>query len=172
MAHTKFHYRVFVDHRQFLLLDDALPDEVGASRTEVWAKYYDYDWDETAFRQRLAVNRRLLAIGTERSLTVPLIVEVRNDEPRQDHGRWSYIIDAGIEISSGRLELIGCCGTPPEGDPAIIPLPAGDYAVRVYQGALDSAGPGGLSGRDRYRMVLRPGVIRPPHGGKALPAGT
>ncbi|EHK87690.1 hypothetical protein [Saccharomonospora azurea] len=92
-------------------------------------------------------------------MTVPVTFEARTAEPDHDPEAWDHIAEAGLHIDSGAVVLVDFAVT--DRTPRI-PLPPGDYRVRVYCIGFDTISADGLDGLDRYYVIAWPAPPAPP----------
>ena len=138
--------------------------------TSVWAshtQFYVVDagrdhwsvelWDGTALERHLDVADGVVAVGTIGYCDVPVRVELWVDEPPLDLGSWDHVVDASLDLRSGRVALEEV-----EGDGVIAPLDVhpGVYRVRSSAAGLHAADED--SGGDRYRIQLWPAAWAEP----------
>jgi hypothetical protein len=133
-------YRLFADYYQFYLQDESAAGDLSDS------------WTDEAVARLLAVAPGTVGVGTVRDAEVPVVVEVREEEPPPDFDAWDQVTECSLDVPSGRIVIAGCTDYFP--DAARIEVPPGTYRVRVSYGALDSVSEDGLDGDDRYRVQL------------------
>ena len=106
-----------------------------------------------------------IGVGTVRNMDVPVAIEIHDREPGNDFSEWDHVVDAALDVASGRIVIAGCTDYVP--DAKRIEIPPGNYRARVSYGALDTLSKDGLSGEDHYRVQLWPGsstAVRPKRG--------
>jgi len=135
-------FRVFADYFQFYIQDEG----VDGSLAEAWS--------DQAVQDHLAVTHGTVGIGTARNMEVPVTIEVLTAEPPLAVEHWDHVVEAGIEIASGRLVVAGCTEYLPTAPR--ISLAPGQYRARVHYGGLDSLTDDGLDGDDHYHIALWP----------------
>lgn len=145
MAARVHRLEVFADYHQFYVCDGA---EL-ADTSLIWS-------DDTVERM-LAVAPGLVAVGTARNMTVPVVLELLDAAPAGDFAEWERVIDCGLAVPSGRVAVAGCTDYFP--DCPRFDVAAGDYRARVSYAGLDSLSEDGLEGEDRYRIQLWPGTM-------------
>lgn len=133
---------------------------VGDSRFDGDTASPDF-WSEEAFARRLAISPpSLLGIATNREFDLPVIVKVHKMPPedRDDLGTWDHIVEASLEVPSGRAAIDGCLSYRPEASPLCraddpvsphISVWPGTYRVRICTAALGTE-------EDHYRITLWP----------------
>lgn len=144
----EYRFNLFADYFAFHLSDDS-PD-FRAVET----------WSPGAVADRLAVVKpHVVAVGTARSMTVPVTVEVRETPPGEHFADWDHVVEASLEVPSGRIVVMG---NEYWYNAARIPVRPGTYAVRAYSAGLDTLRNNDLDGDDRYRVVIWPSAHREP----------
>jgi hypothetical protein len=115
-------------------------------------------WDGTALERHLAVQPGIVAIGTVAHGVVPVTVDVGAAPPAADLEAWDHVVEASLEVPSGRLVLGSVDGwEPATGEIVVAPA---SYRVRVSGAGLDRAHEHGEG--DRYCVQLWPsGVLDP-----------
>jgi hypothetical protein len=131
---------LFADYFQFYIQDESATGDLSEH------------WNEEATARLLAVAPGTIGIGTVRNMDVSAVVEIHDQEPAHDLSEWDHVVEAELNISSGRIVIAGCTDYFP--DARRIEVSPGGYRSRVSYGALDSVSEDGLSGEDRYRVQL------------------
>ena len=137
-----FELSLFADYFQFYIQDEAATGDLSRF------------WDEEATARMLAIAPGTIGIGTARNMDVPVAVEIRDQEPGDDLPEWDHVVEATLDVASGRIIVAGCSDYLP--DAMRITVPPGSYRVRVSYGALDTLSENGLNGNDHYRVQLWP----------------
>jgi hypothetical protein len=137
-----FELLIFADYFQFYVQDEVATGDLSRR------------WDEAATARMLAIAPGKVGIGTVRNMDVPVTVEVREQEPQEDVRDWDYVVEATLDVASGRIAVAGCSDYFP--DAKRIAVSPGSYRVRVSYGALDTLTQDGLNGDDHYRVQLWP----------------
>jgi len=135
-------YELFADYHQFYLQDD---DRSLGDLSDAWTL--------EATQRLLAVARGVVGIGTARNTTVPVVVEILETAPEPDLNDWDQVVEASLEIATGRIVVAGCTDYWP--DAARIDVRPGRYRVRSSCAGLNSV-TSALDGNDRYRVQLWP----------------
>ncbi len=135
-----FELILFADYFQFYIQDEAAKGDLSQA------------WSEEATDRLLALAPGTVGIGTVRNLDVPVTVDILEHAPVDDFSEWDHVVEAGLDVASGRIVIAGCTDFVP--DAKRIEVPPGTYRVRVSYGALDTLSEDGLSGDDRYRLQL------------------
>ena len=139
----KFHYELFADYHQFYLQDESVSGNLSDS------------WTPEAMERLLALADGAIGVGTVRSMTVPVTVEILDGPPDDDWAAWDQVNQCSIRVPSGRLVIAGCTDYFPAA--VRIEVPAGWYRAHVYYGGLKTLSPDGLDGNDHYEVALWPG---------------
>ena len=135
---------LFADYFQFYIQDEAVTGDLSQS------------WNDDATDRLLAIAPGTIGIGTVRNMDVPVVVEIHDHKPLEDSGEWDHVVEASVELMSGRVVIAGCADYFP--DATRIDVPPGCYLSRVSYGGLNSLSEDGLRGDDHYRIQLWPGA--------------
>jgi hypothetical protein len=131
---------LFADYFQFYIQDEAATGDLSES------------WNEEATARLLAEAPGVIGIGTARNMDVPVAVEIHDQEPDDDSSAWDHVVEAQLNLASGRIVVAGCTDYFP--DAKRVEVPVGSYRARVSYGALKTLSEDGLSGEDHYRVQL------------------
>ncbi|MEM7776559.1 MAG: hypothetical protein AAF732_13195 [Pseudomonadota bacterium] len=140
----KHEFQLFADYHQVHLQDD---DIAHGDLSEAWL-------DDQATERGLAVTEHAIAIGTARSMDVPVSVAFGTERPVLDSSEFDKINETILQIDTGRLVVMGC--TDDFDDAARIICAPGRYGVVVAHKDLDSLSADGLDGNDSYHVFLWP----------------
>src|SRR5260370_11228076 len=111
-------------HNQFYLSDKSSSGNTAS----------DSFWTEQAFKDRLAVEEGILGVGTECYGHVKGELNILDNENKEaDYDQFGHIVEAGIEIRSGVLQILDCPNSIVELEVEIRP---GIYRVRIYASGL------------------------------------
>jgi hypothetical protein len=139
---VKYKFDFYTQYKQFYL-----SDKISARNTES----VDF-WTTKAHEDRMAVGDGILGIGKECYGQVKgelyLMDSVNN---KFDSSHFDHIVESGIEIKSGILQVLDCPNLNTELE---ISLKPGTYGVRVYSLNLTSVN--GDSGDDSYKIEIWP----------------
>ncbi|MEV7519294.1 hypothetical protein [Streptomyces sp. NPDC091371] len=94
-------------------------------------------WTDQAVADHLAVTREALGIGTAVNVNVSVTVVVLPREPGDDSSDFDHVVEAGLDVTSGRLMVLGCTDYAP--DAATFEIPPGWNRVRVSRSNLARA---------------------------------
>lgn len=136
----KHQFELSADYFQFYLQDEQSSGDLSNS------------WTEQAMFDMLAVGLGVIRVRTVRNMAVPVEVEVLDFQPNDNFDGWDHIVEASLEVTSGRIIIAGCTDYLP--DAASITVAPGIYRVRLFCGALNSVDELGVNGNDHYRVVL------------------
>ena len=94
----------------------------------------DSFWTDVAFKERLAVEDGILGIGTECYGHVKGELGIFDSANAEiDYNKFDHIVEAGIKVKSGILQITGCPNSLVELEVEIRP---GLYRVRIYSSEL------------------------------------
>ena len=137
-----FPFAFHTSHCQFYVYDKASPGETGS----------DGFWTESAFNDRLAVEKGVLGVGTECYGPVKgelYLLRVANDEVNFED--YDHIVEAGLEVKSGIIQILDCPTSGVELELEVVP---GRYRARVY--SMNLASVVGDEGNDFYKIEIWP----------------
>jgi hypothetical protein len=111
-------------YNQFYIGDKTSPYNTGS----------DNFWTDEAFKDRLAVEDGVLGIGTECYGRVKGELNILNSENMvADFNKYDHIVEAGIQIESGIIQVMDCPTSTIELEVEVTP---GTYRVRIYASEL------------------------------------
>ncbi|MGY4918982.1 hypothetical protein ACWD9K_27795 [Streptomyces sp. 900116325] len=99
-------------------------------------------WTDQASVDHLAVARDALGIGTAVNVNVSVTVVVLSQEPSDDSSEFDHVVEASLDVSLGRLMVLGCTDYAP--DAATFEVPPGWNRVRVSRSNLARAAQGDI----------------------------
>lgn len=137
-----YEFELFADYFQFYLQDEKAKGDLSES------------WTEEATQRLLAIAPDTIGVGTVRNMTVPVIVEIQEEEPTETFDNWDHVVECTLNIPTGKMIIAGCTDYFP--DAARIKVQAGCYRARIFYGGLDTLRGNGLDGDDHYKIVLWP----------------
>ena len=133
---------VFADYYQFYVQDgEVFPD----APTE---------WSDADIENRVKVAESVVVVCPVRNMQVPVEVEVLTSEPSVDLANFDHAASCSLALPSGRLQVHECTG----GERLSLSVAPGVYSVLVLFSQLGSLSDDGLEGKDRYRVLLWPGI--------------
>ncbi|GIQ76534.1 hypothetical protein [Bradyrhizobium sp. RD5-C2] len=133
---------LFADYSQFYIQDESASGDLSTA------------WTEEATDRMLAIASGTVGIGTVRNMHVPVSAQILEREPDHDFSDWDHVVEASLDVASGRIVIAGCTDYFP--DAMRIETAPGTYRVRASYGALDTLSEDGLEGDDHYRLQLWP----------------
>lgn len=96
----------------------------------------DNPWSEQDYNDRLGSFKNFLSIFTECYGNVKGELDILEKPIKNvDYNKYDHIVEAGINIESGTLQVLDCPNSSVELE---IKIPPGKYRVRVYSSNLDS----------------------------------
>ncbi len=127
------------DYQQVLLCDDDLNGMAVA------------DWTPEALERHLAVTPRSITLGTARDGLVPVYVELYDGEPRLVTELWDLVVDASLDVPTGRIVIGGLTEDWPTRQR--IDVTPGSWRIRVSRATSDPPADDGVEA-DRYLLQL------------------
>ncbi|WP_405668728.1 hypothetical protein [Streptomyces sp. NBC_00055] len=94
-------------------------------------------WTDQAVVDDLAVTQDALGIGTAVNVNVSVTVVVLSQEPSDDSSEFDHVVEASLDVSLGRLMVLGCTDYAP--DAATFEVHPGWNRVRVSRSNLARA---------------------------------
>ncbi|MGW7363088.1 hypothetical protein ACWGI8_06550 [Streptomyces sp. NPDC054841] len=94
-------------------------------------------WTEQALLDGLGITDDALAIGTAVNVTVAVGVHVLAQQPEDDSDDFDHVVEASLNLVSGRLVVLGCTEYLP--DAARFDMPAGWTRIRASRRNLAAA---------------------------------
>ncbi|MFI6151017.1 hypothetical protein [Streptomyces sp. NPDC051109] len=116
---------LFADYFQIHILDE----DSDADFSNVWT--------EQAVLDGLAVAEGGLAIGTDVNFTVAVAVHLLTDQPDDDSNEFDHVVEASLNLASGRLVVLGC--TDDVDAAARFDMPSGWTRIRASRRSLTAA---------------------------------
>ncbi|MFF7964911.1 hypothetical protein ACFZC3_06040 [Streptomyces sp. NPDC007903] len=114
---TTTQLQLFADYFQLHVMDEDAQDDLGEA------------WTKEAVSDALAVSERALGIRTESNMDVAVMVELLGHPPGDDTDAFEHVVEASIQVPSGRIAVLGCTDYLP--DAARFEVPAGFVRVRA-----------------------------------------
>lgn len=145
----KKYFKFYTDYHQFYLedSDDESKGDAGSS---------DF-WSEEAFKERLALANGIIGVGVESSGNdIKGEIEILEKPVNIDYSKYDHIVEAGINIESGKLEIFNC---PDHHLELSVKVAPGKYRVRTYSLNLASVKETDMAhetDNDYYRIELWP----------------
>jgi hypothetical protein len=137
-----YHLDFSTSYSQFYICDKDFEGDLGS----------DKFWTKEAFDDRLAIEDGILGIGTECYGPVKGEFEIliaSNDNVALN--KYDHIVEAGIEIKSGVIQILDC---PFSNVELQVIIERGAYRARIYSSNLNSVD--GDEGDDYYRIEIWP----------------
>lgn len=137
-------YEICADYHQFYLTDAGKDP------------FAPEDYTEQDVQRRIKAADNVVVIQPERSMTVPVELEILDSRPPDDFEKWHHVAEASLELPSGKLRIEEWGNAEPVDE---IVLEARSYRVRAYYGGLDTLSFDGLDGDDHYKIVMWPSPV-------------
>ena len=138
-------FELFADYHQFYVWDAGIA---------TWAPE---DYTDEDIRRRVKVGPHVVVVQPVRQTTVPVSLSVHERDPGYDVGAWDHVVECGLALPTGRLQVHECTG----GAVLDVSVSPSSYAVRVLFEGLDSLSEDRSSGNDRYVLDLWPATSSP-----------
>jgi hypothetical protein len=110
---------VYASHAQFYVVDGRAGDRTADV------------WDGAGLERRLGVADGVVAVGTIGYGLLPVVLELWAERPREDLDVSDHVVEASLEVRTGRLALAGVEG-PADAQP--LEVETGSYRVRSARG--------------------------------------
>lgn len=139
----KYNFNFYTGYHQFYVSDSESIKDTNSK---------DF-WNEEAYKDRLANHEDIIAIPTKSYGIINGELEVLSKEKAiTNFELYDHIVESGIEIKSGTLQILDCPNSEIEKEISISP---GKYKVRVYSKNLDVLeGEDEDEGNDFYRIEI------------------
>jgi hypothetical protein len=134
--------RLFADYFQVHVMDENAEDDLSEA------------WTEEAVADAIAVAEQTLGIGTDVNMHVAVTVELLDSRPGDDQDTFDHVVEASIEVPSGRIAILGCTDYLP--DAARLDVPVGFVRIRASRSNLAKVcqpGEDGYDGLDTMEQV-------------------
>ncbi|MCD9853915.1 hypothetical protein LUD75_04325 [Epilithonimonas sp. JDS] len=145
----KKNFKFYTDYHQFYLEDRDDEDKGHSGSSDFWS--------EEAFKERLALANGIIGVGVESSGNdIKGEIEILERPINIDYNKYDHIVEAGINIRSGSLQIFNC---PDHHLELTVKVPPGKYRVRVYSSNLASVKETDMAhetDNDYYRIELWP----------------
>lgn len=138
---------IFADYHQFYLQDDS----------EEWGNLSN-SWDQESVARLLAVAPHTVGIGTLRNNKVPVFIEILENKPTLSIREWDQIIEAPLQIDTGRIVVAGCTDYFP--DALRLHVAPGHYSVLVCYKNLNGIADNGIENKDEYHVWIYPNASK------------
>ncbi|WP_030718132.1 hypothetical protein [Streptomyces sp. NRRL S-237] len=119
---------LFAGYFQIHVLDDA---------SEATATGIGDVWTEQAVLDGLGVAEHALAIRTAVNVTVDVTIDLLTGRPDDDSDDFDHVVEAGLNLASGRMVVLGCTDYIP--DAARFDMPAAWTRIRTSRRSLEAA---------------------------------
>jgi hypothetical protein len=136
---TTTQLRLFADYFQLHVMGEDAEDDLGEA------------WTKEAVSDALAVSEQTLGIGTEVNMHVAVTVELLDHPPGDDSDAFDHVVEASIEVPTGRIAVLGCTDYLP--DAARFEVPKGFVRVRASRANLANVRQPGEEGYDAPEAI-------------------
>jgi hypothetical protein len=138
----KYKFKFYTQYSQFYLTD-----KTSSGNTDSISF-----WTEDAHNDRLAIEDGVLGVGTQCYGHVKGELDLLDSANNKiDFNQYDHIVESGIELRSGILEVLDCPNSKVQLETKVNP---GTYRVRVYSSNLDSVIDD--DGEDYYKIEIWP----------------
>lgn len=122
----KYLFNFYTSYNQFYFFDKGSNGDTGS----------DNFWTEKAFSDRLALEDGVVGVRTESWGDIKGELEILEKRPEDvDYRGSDHVIEGGIDIQSGELQIINC----PDNDLVLsLKVNPGKYTIRVYGSNFDT----------------------------------
>jgi hypothetical protein len=143
--HTmKYQLDFYTEYNQFYICDKASERATGS----------DNFWTIAAYEDRMAQEKGVLGVGTQSYGHIKCELDILNTANNLlDTNQYDHIVEAGVKITSGILQVLSCPTSEVELEVKIKP---GTYRIRVYSSKLSTADIDEDEGNDRYKIEIWP----------------
>lgn len=118
----------------------------------------DTFWKEESSNARLAVEDKLLGVGTECYSDVKGELQILQTEPPPDElFAYDHVVEGSLDLPTGTLQVLACLDKVPSLELQVNP---GTYRVRIYSSNLASVSDD--NGDDFYILKIWPAKYRQP----------
>ena len=116
---------LFADYHQIHLFDDGSATDLADA------------WTNETVLDDLAVAADAMAVGTTVNVNVAVTLEILDSAPEDDSAEFDHVVEGSLQVSSGRLVIMGCTDYEPEA--ARFGVAPGPVRVRVARSNLAEA---------------------------------
>jgi len=146
-AMKKQYFKFQTEYRQFYL-EDGKAENKGNTTSQNF-------WTEEAFNSRMALEKGIVGVGTESYGNIKGEIEILDkSNDNIDYNKYDHIVEGGINIPSGELQILNC---PDSNLELTLKVNPGKYRVRIYSSNLESVKDYDLpndTDNDYYRIEL------------------
>lgn len=141
----RHHFNFYTNYNQFYVKDKECIGDTGS----------DYFWTETAFLDRLALEKGIVGVRSESWGSIKGELEILEKPSKDvDYNKYDHVVEGGLDIHSGELQIIDC----PNGSLELsIKVDPGKYRIRVYGSNLDTVKESDMisdTDNDYYRIEI------------------
>ncbi|MGC4040336.1 MAG: hypothetical protein QM710_06000 [Flavobacterium sp.] len=122
----KHKFSFYTQYNQFYLADKDGKGDTGSSNF----------WTKEALKDKLALEKGIIGVGTQSYGEIRGEIEIlEKPSDNVDYGLYDHVVEGGIDIKSGELQVLDCPNSHLE---LKLKLNPGKYRVRVYGSNFDS----------------------------------
>lgn len=140
----RYELELFADYFQFYLQDEAADGDLSDS------------WTDEAVGRMLALAPGTIGVGTLRNVDVQAVIELYKTEPQLESDAWDHVVEAGLDILSGKIVVAGCADYFPEA--VRIEVNPAHYRARLCISGLESIRSEWEDADDCYLVQLWPSM--------------
>lgn len=119
-------FQFYTEYNQFYIQDKGIIQDIDSPNF----------WNKEAYEQRMALMNGIIGVGTQSYGNIKGEIEIlEKPNINFDYSKYDHIVEGGINIQSGELQLVDCPNSNLE---LSIKLEPGTYKVRVYSSNLAS----------------------------------
>lgn len=144
MKITELKLELFADYFQFYIQDESASGDLSDK------------WTNEAVQNLLAIDNGIVGVGTARNMTVPVVIQIYDQEPEKIESTQVQTInkinECELQVTSGKIVIAGCIDYFPEAKR--MELENGNYKVRIYYFNLQKLSEDQLEGEDNYLVQI------------------
>ena len=135
----RIHLRILADYHQFYVWDPQASERMAPDT-----------WSDENMADRMNATDHVFVVSPIRNMEVPFTLEVHERNPTFHMAEWNHIVEAPIDVPSGKIEVHECTGGPH----AKISVEPGKYQIRALYKGLDTISEDQTKGKDSYLLTI------------------